>query len=100
MNHATTASATRKEITKPMASTIHSWVFAGMAPNAVAAAGALGCSVLTSVYSVAASIVGKLRKKENSRAAGRDIPTNCPPAMVDMEREVPGKTAEAIWHMP
>src|SRR6266536_4606477 len=45
-------------------------------------------------------MVGMDRKNENSRAAARDIPAICPAAMVDMEREVPGKTAERIWHAP
>src|ERR1700693_6357323 len=55
---------------------------------------------LKSVYSVATVMVGMERKKENSSAAARDIPTSCPAAMVDMEREVPGKTAERIWQAP
>src|SRR5262244_480417 len=40
------------------------------------------------------------RKKENSSAAGRDMPANCPLVIVDMERDVPGKTAEKIWQKP
>src|ERR1700756_1461803 len=39
-------------------------------------------------------------KNENSRAAARDMPASWPPAMVDMERDVPGKTAEVIWQRP
>src|ERR1019366_7335033 len=42
-------------------------------------------------------MVGMERKKENSSAAARDIPISCPAQIVDMEREVPGKTAEKIW---
>src|SRR5258708_30569606 len=45
-------------------------------------------------------MVGMERKKENSSAAARDMPAICPAAMVDMERDVPGKTADAIWQMP
>src|SRR5215831_14136429 len=45
-------------------------------------------------------MVGMERKKENSRAEGLDIPANWPEAIVDMEREVPGNTAEAIWQKP
>src|SRR5262245_19961207 len=45
-------------------------------------------------------MVGMERKKENSRAEGLDIPASWPEAMVDMEREVPGNTAEAIWQKP
>src|ERR1019366_7750068 len=45
-------------------------------------------------------MVGMERKKENSSAAARDIPISCPAAIVDMEREVPGKTAERIWQAP
>src|SRR5882762_7709663 len=40
------------------------------------------------------------RKKENFRAAARDIPAICPEVMVDIERDVPGKTAERIWQAP
>jgi len=36
----------------------------------------------------------------NSRAAGRSRPAIWPAAMVDMEREVPGKTAESVWQSP
>src|ERR1700674_3409127 len=53
-----------------------------------------------SVYRVATVMVGMERKKENSSAAARDIPTSCPAAIVDMEREVPGKTADRIWQGP
>src|ERR1700682_3734775 len=45
-------------------------------------------------------MVGMDRKKENSSAAERDIPEICPAAIVDMEREVPGNTAENIWQNP
>src|SRR3954453_12977070 len=45
-------------------------------------------------------MVGIETKNEKSRDADRDIPANWPAAMVDMEREVPGKTAERIWHRP
>ena len=39
-------------------------------------------------------------KKENSNAAARDMPANCPPAMVDIERDTPGNTPEKIWQKP
>src|SRR5581483_5243551 len=45
-------------------------------------------------------MVGMERKNENSSAAGRDMPANCPPVMVDMERDVPGNTAENSWQRP
>ena len=45
-------------------------------------------------------MVGIERKNENSSAAGRLIPASSPAVMVDMEREVPGKTAENIWQKP
>src|ERR1700747_3437772 len=51
-------------------------------------------------YPVATIMVGIERKKENSRAEARDIPASCPAAIVDMDREVPGKTADRIWHAP
>jgi len=37
---------------------------------------------------------GNGEQELNSRAEGRSRPANWPAAMVDMEREVPGKTAE------
>src|SRR5580704_4217118 len=45
-------------------------------------------------------MVGIDTRKLNSSAAGRLIPTICPPVIVDMDREVPGKTAEQIWQSP
>src|SRR4029434_1111113 len=45
-------------------------------------------------------MVGMERKNENSNADARDIPASWPPAMVAIEREVPGKTAERIWQTP
>src|SRR5438045_3715467 len=45
-------------------------------------------------------MVGMERKKENSSAAGRDMPATCPAAMVAIERDVPGKTAERICTAP
>src|SRR5580692_4695471 len=55
---------------------------------------------LNSVYPVAANMVGIDKKNENSRAEARDIPAISPPAMVDMERDVPGNTPEKIWQKP
>ena len=49
---------------------------------------------------MAVAIVGIERKKENSSADARDIPAICPAAIVDIDREVPGKTAERIWQAP
>src|SRR5262245_584070 len=45
-------------------------------------------------------MVGRERKNENSNADARDIPASWPPAMVAIEREVPGKTADRIWQAP
>jgi len=39
-------------------------------------------------------MVGIDKKNENSRADDRDMPAICPAAMVDIEREVPGNTAD------
>ncbi len=49
---------------------------------------------------MAATMVGMESRNENSRAAGRLIFASCPPAMVAMDRLVPGKTAEKIWQKP
>src|SRR5437762_8109722 len=57
-------------------------------------------TVFRKSYPVATSIVGIDKKNENSSAAERDIPATCPAAMVDIEREVPGKTAERICAAP
>src|SRR4029453_5348301 len=51
-------------------------------------------------WHVATTIVGIERKNENSKADARDMPANCPAAMVDMERDVPGNTADKIWQAP
>src|SRR5882672_1071068 len=98
MNQATTASATMNETTKPISNTVHSWPLMGMRPSA--SAPCLGWKVLSRSYPVAAIMVGMERKKENSSAAVRDMPATCPAAMVDMERDVPGNTAEATWQIP
>src|SRR4051812_13438236 len=45
-------------------------------------------------------MVGMETKNEKSRDADRDIPASWPAAIVDIDREVPGKTAERIWHTP
>src|ERR1700760_3515907 len=45
-------------------------------------------------------MVGMETRKLNSSDAGRDMPTSCPAAMVDMERDVPGNTAESTWQSP
>src|ERR1700690_2460364 len=45
-------------------------------------------------------MVGIDRKNENSSAEARDMPASWPPAMVDIDREVPGKTADRIWQAP
>ena len=45
-------------------------------------------------------MVGIDRKNENSNADARDIPATCPAAMVDIDRDVPGNTADRIWHAP
>ena len=49
---------------------------------------------------VAAIMVGMESRKENSSAAARERPAVWPAAMVAMEREVPGKTADSVWHSP
>src|SRR5271165_1801489 len=51
-------------------------------------------------YAVATTIVGIDRKNENSSADALDIPTSCPPAIVDIDRDVPGNKADKIWHAP
>ena len=49
---------------------------------------------------MAAIMVGMESRKLNSSAEGRSSPTIWPAAMVDMERDVPGKMAESDWQMP
>ena len=49
---------------------------------------------------VAAAMVGMESRNENSSAAARDMPAVWPAAIVAIERDVPGKTAERIWHAP
>src|SRR5260370_42093381 len=45
-------------------------------------------------------MVGMDTKNENSSAEARDMRASWPPAMVDIDRDVPGKTAEKIWQKP
>src|SRR6266700_1435443 len=45
-------------------------------------------------------MVGMESRKLNSSAVGLSMPTSCPAAMVDMDREVPGKMAESDWQTP
>src|SRR5262252_11005546 len=85
------------ETMKPMASTIQPWGSIWETPIGFSP---LPRSDLYSVYSVAAAIVGIDTKNENSSAEARDIPAICPPAIVDIDREVPGNTAEKIWQKP
>src|SRR5579863_8038587 len=80
-----------------MASTIHPWASICETPIGFSP---LPMTDLNSVYPVAATMVGIDTKKENSSADARDIPAIWPPAMVDMERDVPGNTPEKIWQKP
>src|SRR6516225_2260251 len=88
-----------KEITNPMASVIHECASLGMAPM-TAASPWWGREDFQKSYSVATTMVGMERKNENSSAAGRVIPASSPAVIVDMERDVPGKTAERTWQRP
>src|SRR4051812_12178013 len=101
MNQATTPSATTKETTNPIARTIQLCVSiaSGASPASVAAS-RCGRIVFNKSYPVATTIVGIERKNENSSAADRDNPTVWPAAIVDIDREVPGKTADKIWTAP
>src|SRR5215831_6946825 len=98
MNHATTANATKNETINPIASTIQSWGV--IMSGAIPASWWCGITDFRKSYPVATAIVGIERKNENSSAAGRDMPAICPAAIVDIEREVPGKTADRIWQAP
>src|SRR6202011_5993452 len=97
MNHATEAYATINDTTNPMARTSHPW---GSICETPMGFDPLPMTDLNSVYPVAASMVGMDRKNENSNAAARDMPATWPPAIVAIEREVPGNTAEKIWQKP
>src|SRR6516162_4667358 len=88
-----------KDTTNPIASVIHECASLGIAPIA---AGSPWCGLIDfqKSYSVATTIVRMERKKENSNAAGRVIPANSPAVIVDIDREVPGNTADKSWHSP
>src|SRR5438477_6595273 len=66
----------------------------------VLAARQLGSTDLNKSDPVPTTIVGIDRKKENSSAPERVSPAISPAAIVDIERDVPGKTADAIWAKP
>src|SRR6516225_4062943 len=97
MNQATLPYATIYETTNPIASTIQPCASMLDTPMGLPS---LPRSDLYSVYSVAIAIVGMDRKNENSNAEARDIPASWPAAIVDIDREVPGNTAEKIWQAP
>src|ERR1700685_3986540 len=98
MNHATAPYATMNDATNPIASTIHPC--ASIWPTPIGFSSPLPRSDFSRSYSVATVIVGIDKKHENSRADARDIPATCPAAIVDIERDVPGNTAERIWQAP
>ena len=85
-----------------MASTIQRWEFMTTLTRERPAASAdfAGVDGLEQVPAVAAIMVGIESRKLNSSAAGPIEPTIWPAAMVDMERDVPGKIAESDWQMP
>src|SRR5882762_6246920 len=97
MNQATVPYATINETTKPIASTAQPCGSMCVTPIAFSP---LPRKDFSKSYQVATTIVGIERKNENSRAEARDIPANCPAAIVDIDLEVPGNTAERIWHAP
>src|SRR5215471_14263966 len=97
MNHATVPYATINDTTNPMASTIQPCASMPVTPMGFAF---FPTRDLSKSYAVATIIVGIDKKKENSNADARDIPANCPAAMVDIDRDVPGNTADRIWHAP
>src|ERR1700747_2466535 len=85
------------DTTNPMASTTH---WSGVICETPIGFSPLPRSDFSNVYPVATIMVGMERKSENSSAEARDIPASCPAAMVDIERDVPGNTADKIWHAP
>src|SRR5258707_10477545 len=85
------------ETTNPIASTTHPCGSMCVTPMAFSP---LPFSDFSSAYAVATNIVGIETKNEKSKAADLDMPASCPAAMVDIEREVPGNTADKIWHNP
>src|SRR5258708_5206046 len=96
-NHATAPYATMNDTTNPISSTTHPCASMWVTPIAFSP---LPRSDFNRSYPVAATIVGIERKNENSSADARDIPASCPAAIVDIEREVPGNSAERIWQAP
>src|SRR3954451_14803445 len=97
MNHATTAKATINEITNPITSKIHSCPLTDNGARFSSAPRCpCGATTLSRSYPVATTIVGIERKNENSNAAERDIPATWAAAMVDIDRDVPGNTADKI----
>src|SRR5205085_6842198 len=101
MNQATTPSATTNETRNPIATTTQLWpvIAKGASPASIAASWC-GRIVFSKSYPVATHMVGIETKNENSSAAERDSPALWPAAMVAIEREVPGKTAESVWQAP
>src|SRR5271165_2609933 len=86
------------DTTNPIASTIHPCV--SILDTPIGFSVLVPCKDFKRVYPVATTIVGIDKKKENSSADARDIPASWPPAIVDMDRDVPGNTADKIWQAP
>src|SRR5208283_725956 len=98
INHATLPYATINDTTNPIASTIQPC--ASMLETPIGFSVYVPCNDLYSVDNVATDIVGIDRKNENSNADARDIPATWPPAIVAIDRDVPGNTADRIWQAP
>src|SRR6267378_2362516 len=96
-NHATAPYATMNDTTNPIASTTQPCGSICVTPIAFSP---LPRKDFSKSYAVATTIVGIDRKKENSSADALDIPAICPAAIVDIDRDVPGNTAERIWQAP
>src|ERR1700722_16586085 len=97
MNQATEPYATMNDTTSPIARSAHPCASICDTPMGFSP---FPSSDFSKSYPVAPTIVGMDRKNENSSADARDIPASCPAAIVDIERDVPGNTAERIWHAP
>src|SRR5687768_3395484 len=98
MNHATTPQATKKLVTKPVASTPQRWGVMSTCHCGSAAADLK--NAWASLSSEAPNMTGIARKKENSTAAGLDSPTASPATIVANERLVPGNAAATICAAP
>ena len=72
-----------------------------MATSSAASSTVLNANPNFTIFNrLAPNMTGIARKKVNSAATGRDMPSSSAPTIVAPERDVPGNTAAMSWNTP